>query len=94
MTDFNRPIDLSKRQIETKFHGKSLILKDIYLYDGPISRQLLPFGGIQSVYGGHIILYTKNGFIACDKVIYDNEEMTSEEFIGCYPDLVNEVLPN
>lgn len=94
MTDFNRPIDISKGQIKTEFLGKTLILKNIYFYEGPITLQLLPFGGVQSVYGGRIILHTKSGFIASDRVIYDSREMSSEEFIACYPDLVNEVLPN
>ena len=42
--------------IAEAFNKKELILLDPYMYEGPITMQFLPFGGIQSVYNYHIIL--------------------------------------
>ena len=55
MTDFNNIINLSEN-IVTKYQGKELILKDLYMYDGPLTMQLLPYGGIQSLFNYQIIL--------------------------------------
>lgn len=94
MTDFNLPIDLKKEYIKTTFKGKELILKNIYLYDGAVTMQYLPYGGIQSVYDYTIILNCVNGFIASKEVIYDRIEMSSKDFILMFDNIVNEVLPN
>lgn len=93
MTNFDLPIDLNK-DIETTFKGKKLTLKNIYLYDGAVTMQYLPYGGIQSVYNYHIIINCINGFIASDEVIYDNIQMSAKEFILMFENIVNEVLPN
>lgn len=93
MTNFQKDIDLNTN-IETTFHGKKLILKDLKKYEGPITLQLLPLGGIQSVFNYLIILNCLNGFISSSSVIYDDQEMSSKNFILKYPNLVNEVLPN
>lgn len=93
MVRFNELLDLSN-PIITTFRQKELVLLDPYLYDGPITMQYLPYGGIQSVFNYHLIINTVNGFIAVDNLIYDNNKMTSKEFIELFPNLVNEVLPN
>lgn len=93
MTDFNNIINLSEN-IVTKYQGKELILKDLYMYDGPLTMQLLPYGGIQSLFNYQIILHVKNGYIASKKVIYDNCEMNAKEFILKYNLQINDVLPN
>lgn len=94
MTDFNKPINLCN-DIETTFKGKKIILKKIYLYEGPITRQLLPYGGIQSIMNYAIIINCINGFIASNEVVYDNISMSSKEFILKFGgDIVNQVLPN
>ena len=80
--------------LHTTFQGKQLVLKDVYRYYGPITMQYLPYGGVQSVYGNQIILTTKSGFIATKRVIYDGKEMSAEEFIEIFPDIVNEVFPS
>ena len=92
MTDFNKLIDLN-HPIVTTFNKKELILLAPYMYERPITMQFLPFGGIQSVYNYHIILNTFNGFIAVDYVIYDNEKMSSKQFIERFDNIVNIVLP-
>lgn len=94
MTDFSKSIDLNNKKIETSYKGKKLVLLDPYKYDGPITLQLLPYGGIQSTYCYHIIIYTLDGFIACDLVCYDGIIMTSKEFIEKEKNLVNHVLPS
>ncbi len=80
--------------IHTTYLGKELILKNMYKYQGPITMQYLPYGGIQSVFGGHLILNTISGFMATDFVRYDGVEYSSNEFIEKFENLVNEVLPS
>ncbi len=94
MFDFNKDSVLNVNTIKTTFNGKPLTLVDIYMYNGPVTMQYLPYGGIQSVFHYHLIINTKEGFIACDKVIYDGQELTSKEFILQNENLVNQVLPN
>lgn len=94
MTNFNEMINLESGIIETTYMGKKLVLKNIYRYVGPITFQYLPYGGIQAVIGYHLILNTKNGFIASDFIEYDGIEMSAKYFIETHPDLVNQVLPN
>lgn len=93
MFDFNDEIKLNT-DIKTSYKGKSLILKEVYLYEGPVTMQLLPYGGIQSVYNYNLIIYTKSGFICPKEIIYDDIKLTVKEFILRYPNLVNEILPN
>lgn len=93
MTDFNQILDLTQ-DIYTTYKGKQLILHNCYLYNGPVTMQYLPYGGIQSIFNFHLILNTKNGFIACDLLTYDNKLLTSKEFIINETNLVNTVLPN
>ncbi len=91
--DFNQEVEIGS-DIHTTYLGYPLILKNVYLYKGPITMQYLPYGGIQSVYQNHLILTSKSGFIATDKVIYKGKELSTKEFIDQFPDLVNEVLPS
>ncbi|MDE5714926.1 MAG: hypothetical protein K2I42_02220 [Anaeroplasmataceae bacterium] len=91
--NFNNEV-IEGSNIHTTFQGKELILKSMYKYKGPITMQYLPYGGIQSVFGGHIILNTVSGFMATDHVIYDGVEYRSTEFIEHFENLVNEVLPS
>ncbi len=91
--DFNQEVEFGQ-DIHTTFQGKKLVLKDVYAYDGPVTMQYLPYGGIQSVFDYHIILTTKSGFIACDAVEYEGKSLSAKEFIERFPDLVNEVLPS
>lgn len=93
MTDFNSLIDLNK-DIVTTYKQKELVLLRPYLYDGPITLQYLPYGGIQSTFNYHLIINTKNGFIAIDELIYDNKKMSSKEFITTHENLINTILPN
>ena len=91
--DFNNPISFGM-DIVTTYKGKILVLRDVYPYQGPITMQYLPFGGIQSVINYKLIIWTKSGFITADHLIYDGINMTSKEFIDNNKNLVNEVLPS
>ena len=93
MTDFNKII-YEHEDVLTTYKGKTLTLLDMRYYDGPITMQFLPNGGIQSVYNNLIIINTLKGFMFCDIIIYDNKKMSSKEFIELYGNIVNEVLPN
>ena len=91
--DFNEEVNIGS-DIYTTFEGKELVLKNVYRYFGPVTMQYLPYGGVQSVYDNQIILTTKSGYIATRNLIYDGKEISSEEFILLFPDIVNEVLPS
>lgn len=91
--DFNQPV-VFYNDILTVYKGKPLILKDVRKYEGPITLQYLPYGGIQSVFDYKIIIWTKSGFIYSVNVEYDGKEMSGKEFILENPNLVNTILPN
>lgn len=92
--DFNKDDIKEHDDLLTKYNNKDLLLKNVCFYDGIITMQYLPYGGIMSVYNYNIIITTKNGFIFCNEVIYDNKKMTSKEFILNNKNLINVVLPN
>ena len=77
--DFNSKVIIGS-DIHTTLNGCLLILKEVYYYDGPITMQYLPVGGIQSVFDNKIIVNTLNGFMFCDIVIYDRG-------VGYYEDI-------
>ena len=93
MQDFNQEIILNK-DLKTTYKGKELILLNVYIYEGPITLQYIPYGGIQSVFNYHLIINTISGYITCDNLIYDNIVMSTKDFVLKYSDLVNQVLPN
>ena len=93
MNNFNNIIN-EHEDVFTTFKGKTLILKDMQTYVVPITMQYLPSGGIQSTYNYHLIINTLKGFMFCDILIYDDEIMSSKQFIEMFPNIVNEVLPN
>lgn len=94
MQDFNEDIREDQREILTTFKGQDLLLKEVKRYEGPITMQYLPYGGIQSVFGGLIILNCRNGFFSSSQVVYQSKEFSSSEFIRLYGELVNTVLPS
>ncbi len=87
-------LNLNTKNIETLFLGKNLILKNIYLYQGPLTMQYLPFGGIQMIYNNQMVINTNIGYIATKEVEYDGKIYSIEKFSNLYPHLVNLVLPN
>ena len=94
MFDFDCGKIVVNSNIETRLFGKRLVLKNIYFYDGPITLQYLPYGGIQAIFDDVIIINTKSGFIATKEVEYDGLDYTVGELTVLYNDLVNLVLPN
>lgn len=92
--DFLNQLPVVGENILTTFKQKELILVNVQLYDGPITLQYLPFGGIQSVYGNHLIINTLAGYVYVDEVVYDGVKMNTSQFIKLNKDLVNMVLPN
>ena len=91
--DFNNEPTIGM-DILTTYNGKTLILKNIYKYEGPITMQYLPYGGIQSVFDYQLIINTKIGFIASRELIYDDDYYNSKDFIIKNSDLVNKILPD
>lgn len=90
--DFNEAVIIGQ-DIVTEYMGKPLILKQVQLYEGPVTMQLLPYGGIQSVFDGHLIVHTKSGFIHPSAIIYDGIIYSESNFTSRFSDLVNQVLP-
>lgn len=93
MTDFNEPIDFT-REIVTTLDGEPLILYGIKPYIGPVTMQYLPYGGIQSVFDGNLIITTKSGFIAPTSIGYRGQIYVPSEFTAIFTDLVNRILPD
>lgn len=91
--DFNSNAIIGS-DIHTTLNGSLLILKEVYYYDGPITMQYLPYGGIQAVINNQLIINCKDGFITCKYVIYNNKVLSLTEFISQNKNLVNMVLPN
>lgn len=80
--------------IETTLYGKKLILKNLYQYVGPLTMQYLPYGGIQMIINGQMVISTNLGYLATKEVEYDGVNYTINEFIQRFSNLVNLVLPN
>ena len=94
MVNFCEKLDLSSNRLETTYNGKKLVLLNPVKYEGPITLQALPYGGIQSIYNNLLIVFTKDGFISCDLVEYNGILMTTKKFIEIEDNLVNHVLPS
>lgn len=78
--------------IKTVYNNKSLILKDVYNYNGIITLQYLPNGGIQMIRNDEMIINYNNGFVATKLVNYDGVDYNIKEFSKIFPNLVNQVL--
>lgn len=94
LNSFDYSINDMGKSITTKYDGKMLILLNVYLYDGPITLQYLPSGGIQTIYNNELVIRVKDGFIACKSVIYDCNYYSINAFVKLYPNLINQILPN
>lgn len=81
-------------EIETTLFQKKLVLKNIYMYNGPLTMQYLPYGGIQMIINNQMVISTNLGYIATREVEYDGRLYTIEELSKKYNRLVNLVLPN
>ncbi len=90
--DFNDEVVMGG-DILTKYDGKDLLLKNVKPYVGPVTMQYIPFGGIQSVFHGNLIITTRSGFIVPEGIRYNGKDYSVEEFIKIFDDLVNVILP-
>lgn len=91
--DFNENV-IENQDIHTTLYGKSLILKEVSFYSGPITLQYLPYGGIQSVFNYNLIVNTKSGFIIPKYVIYNGVLYQTKDFLDKFQNIVNLILPN
>ena len=93
--DFNLDIDFKdKINYLVYFNNEKIIFTKYKKYKGPITLQLLPCGGIQSLNKNKIIVALKNGYLEVSKLIYKDEEMTSIDFINLIgaDELLNAIL--
>lgn len=91
--DFRQPV-IPGMNIVTTYRKKLLILENVYFYEGPVTMQYLPYGGIQSLFHHRLIVVAKNGFVTCNTVVYDGKRMAVGDFIDEFEDLINVVLPD
>lgn len=77
----------------TTFDNKKLILKNLRPYNGIITLQYLPTGGIQMIRDNKMIINYNNSFIYTEEVNFNNQDYNIVEFTKLYPNLVNQVLP-
>lgn len=93
--DFEKDFDFeSKDFYKANLNGEELIFTSFKKYDGPITLQFLPNGGIQSLFGYILIIKVNNGFLGVEELIYKGKKMSSKEFIELNKDkeLVNQIL--
>lgn len=91
--DFNNVTEKSYEECLTHLNSKDLVLLDFKPYEGPVTMQYLPNGGVQSIFNYNLIINTSKGFYSCKEVIYDGVKMNIEELDKKVKDLVNLVLP-
>ena len=77
----------------TTFDNKKLILKNLRPYNGIITLQYLPTGGIQMIRDNKMIINYNNSFIYTEEINFNNQNYNIVEFTKLYPNLVNQVLP-
>lgn len=77
----------------TTFDNKKLILKNLRPYNGIITLQYLPTGGIQMIRDNKMIINYNNSFIYTEEIDFNNQDYNIVEFTKLYPNLVNQVLP-
>lgn len=77
----------------TTFDNKKLILKNLRPYNGIITLQYLPTGGIQMIRDNKMIINYNNSFIYTEEINFNNQDYNIVEFSKLYPNLVNQVLP-
>lgn len=80
-------------ELITKFNNKELVLKNIKPYNGIITLQYLPNGGIQMIRDNKMIVNFNNAFYYTEEVNYDNKDYSIMEFNKMFKNLVNTVLP-
>ena len=93
MFDFKNDFIKENTDIETSLFGKKIILKNVFFYDGPITLQYLPYGGIQAIFYNVMIINTRDGFIGTKEVEYDGLIYSVSEFSFLFNNLVNQVFP-
>ena len=70
-----------------------LIFTKFSRYIGPLTMQLLPNGGIQSLFNYQIIIKVNNGYLSVQELIVDDKVMSSKQFILEHGnELINKVL--
>lgn len=93
--DFSKDFDFnSKNYFVVYFNEEKIIFTSYQKYEGPITMQYLPNGGIQSLFGYKIIIKVNKGFLEVDELIYKGKLYSSKSFIDLIGDLklINQVL--
>lgn len=93
--DFAKDFEFeSKNNYLVYLNGEEIVFTKFEQYDGPITLQYLPNGGIQSLFAYNLIVKVNNGFLGVEELIYKGNAYTSKAFIEMMGDekLVNQVL--
>ena len=75
-----------------KFNNKMIILKNIKPYQGIVTLQYLPKGGIQMIRENKMIINYNNSFIYTEEVNYDGQDYSIIDFNKLFPNLVNQII--
>ena len=80
--NFNEDIEFGGDLIYlTKFKEEEVEFLTFSKYNGPITMQYLPNGGIQSLIGNYVIVKVNNGFLKVEKLKFKDQILSSKEFI-------------
>lgn len=93
--DFAKDFEFdSKNNYLVYLNGEQIVLTKFKQYDGPITLQYLPNGGIQSLFDYNLIVKVNNGFLGVKELFYKGNIYTSKAFIEMMGDdkLINQIL--
>lgn len=80
--DFSNDFDFESNDFYYAFlNGEKIIFRTFQKYDGPITLQYLPSGGIQSLFAYKLIIRVNNGFLEIDELEVDGDVISSKTFI-------------
>lgn len=84
--DFNKDFDFINKHNNNVYYAylddKVVIFLNYKKYQGIITLQYLDNGGITSLIDNKLIVKVNNGYLEINKLLYNDKEVTSKEFIN------------
>ena len=86
--DFNKDFIFIKKHNNKLYYAyldnKKVIFLKYKKYEGIITLQYLTNGGITSLIDNKLIVKVNNGYLEISKLLYNDKEVTSKEFIDIF----------
>ena len=86
--DFNKDFIFIKKHNNKLYYAyldnKKVIFLKYKKYEGIITLQYLDNGGITSLIDNKLIVKVNNGYLEISKLLYNDKEVTSKEFIDIF----------